>query len=75
MPSTRRQGLPGMAKKSPSENAEHMYRHACHALEDFITLRERQPEHRYRYDAELWNSLSHHLRHAVYRARQMVTHD
>ena len=47
--------------KSDSDNAQHMHRHACHALEDFLRLRRR------RHDEGLWHSLSHHLRHAVYR--------
>jgi hypothetical protein len=47
-----------------AENVEHMHRHAVHALEDFQQLR-RDPD-----DKELWHSLSHHLRHVVYRAEK-----
>jgi hypothetical protein len=43
------------------DNAEHAHRHAYHAHEDFRRLR------RARDDEELWHSLSHHLRHIVYR--------
>jgi hypothetical protein len=46
---------------SESENARHAHRHAYHALADFSALR------RKRDDEELWHSLSHHLRHVVYR--------
>jgi hypothetical protein len=46
---------------SRSDNAQHAHRHAYHALEDFQRLRRR------RNDEALWHSLSHHLRHTVYR--------
>lgn len=45
-----------------SENCKHLERHARHALEDFIDLKH-DPD-----NDELWHSLSHHLRHAAYRA-------
>ena len=44
---------------------DHTHRHAWHAYEDFRSLR-----NRYATDAatiKLWHSLSHHLRHAVFR--------
>lgn len=44
------------------QNQRHLRRHAEHALEDFSELR------RNRDDEALWHSLSHHLRHAAYRA-------
>ena len=44
---------------------EHMHRHAVHAFADFRRLRRLKNNsgeaHR------LWHSLSHHLRHVVYR--------
>ena len=39
-----------------------MHRHAVHALEDFRTLRARLGKR----ERQLWHSLSHHLRHAVF---------
>jgi hypothetical protein len=51
-----------MSTMHSSDNVQHLERHARHALEDFMQLRgERSNE-------ELWHSLSHHLRHVVYRA-------
>jgi len=44
-----------------TENLRHMRRHAVHALEDFEELE------RNRGNEELWHSLSHHLRHVVWR--------
>jgi len=50
------------------ENLRHARRHARHALEDFLSLR-----CEYRGTEEgLWHSLSHHLRHAVYRLDEEV---
>jgi hypothetical protein len=43
-------------------NHDALHRHACHAYEDFRELR-RDPN-----NVELWHSLSHHLRHAVFRS-------
>jgi hypothetical protein len=48
-------------------NHDALHRHACHAHEDFRALRRRP------WDAELWHSLSHHLRHAVHRSSKEVT--
>ena len=42
-------------------NQDAMHRHAYHAWEDFRRLRKD------RGNEELWHSLSHHLRHAVFR--------
>lgn len=42
-------------------NNDAMHRHACHAYEDFRQLRED------RNNEELWHSMSHHLRHTVFR--------
>jgi hypothetical protein len=47
-------------------NAGHTHRHAYHALEDFEALR-REPDKK-----SLWHSLSHHLRHVVYRTGKEV---
>jgi hypothetical protein len=51
------------------DNMTHAYRHARHALEDFMAL-----EARMRHSHELMNlygrelhAISHHLRHAVFR--------
>jgi len=44
------------------ENRRALHRHARHALEDFEELR------RERWNEKLWHSLSHHLRHSVYRS-------
>lgn len=54
-------------------NADAIHRHACHAHEDFRALRKRL---RGMGDAgDLWHSLSHHLRHAVYRSGHEVSDD
>jgi len=42
-------------------NADAMHRHAWKAYQDFSQLRYR------RRDEALWHSLSHHIRHLVYR--------
>ena len=47
-------------------NAEHIHRHALHALEDFEALRLDC------CNAELLHSLSHHLRHVVWRLGERV---
>jgi hypothetical protein len=47
-------------------NHDSLHRHACHAYEDFRQLR-RDPT-----NDELWHSLSHHLRHAVFRSGHEV---
>jgi hypothetical protein len=49
-------------------NHDAVHRHACHALEDFSELRRR------RDDEKLWHSLSHHLRHVVFRSGHGVEH-
>ena len=46
----------------PWTNHDAIHRHACHAYEDFRQLR------RNRNNEELWNAISHHLRHTVYRS-------
>lgn len=43
-----------------------IHRHAYHAWCDFCALRERVRS-RSSYDSELLHSISHHLRHVVYR--------
>jgi hypothetical protein len=48
-------------------NCDSLHRHACHAYEDFRALRRKVGG-----DDELWHSLSHHLRHAVYRSGHEV---
>jgi hypothetical protein len=42
-------------------NHDAAHRHVHHAYEDFRRLRKE------RHNEELWHSLSHHLRHAVFR--------
>jgi hypothetical protein len=44
-------------------NNDAAHRHATHAMEDFCVLRERLGQR----EQDLWHSLSHHLRHAVFR--------
>jgi hypothetical protein len=56
-------------------NSDALHRHGCHAFEDFERLRRMRwrkvptpdPD-----EEELWHSLSHHLRHAVYRSGHEV---
>jgi hypothetical protein len=48
-------------------NHDALHRHACHAYEDFRELRKRSSG-----DGELWHSLSHHLRHTVFRSGHEV---
>lgn len=43
------------------DDAQHAHRHAYYAFEDFERLR------RDRHNEKLWHSLSHHLRHTVFR--------
>lgn len=47
-------------------NHDAVHRHACHAHGDFRALR------RDRDNEELWHSMSHHLRHVVFRSGQEV---
>lgn len=47
-------------------NNDALHRHACHAHADFRALRKD------RYNEALWHSLSHHLRHAVFRSSHEV---
>jgi hypothetical protein len=47
-------------------NHDAIHRHACHAYEDFQELRRRP------WDVKLWHSMSHHLRHVVYRSSREV---
>ena len=47
-------------------NSDSLHRHACHAYEDFRALRKD------RDNEALWHSMSHHLRHAVYRSGHEV---
>jgi len=56
---------------SDPDNVQHAYRHALRALEDFETLHHQR--HDRGDDRGLWHSLSHHLRHAVWRIRQEAT--
>jgi hypothetical protein len=53
-------------------NHDAIHRHACHALEDFRQLR--QQRHGRGNDHELWHSLSHHLRHVVFRSGHETPH-
>ena len=50
-------------------NSTALHRHARHAWEDFSELRKD------RDNDELWHSLSHHLRHAVWRSCLEVPED
>jgi hypothetical protein len=52
-------------------NDEQAHRHAARALEDFLALRKRLGELG-REERKLVHSLSHHLRHAVYRTGERV---
>jgi hypothetical protein len=45
-------------------NHDAIHRHASHAYEDFNRLRELLGGR----ETSLWHSMSHHLRHAVYRS-------
>jgi hypothetical protein len=49
-----------------NDNTRHLHRHAWHAWEDFQRLR------RDRNNSDLWHSLSHHLRHTVWRSSDEV---
>jgi hypothetical protein len=49
-------------------NHDAIHRHACHAHEDFRRLRHD------RNNEELWHSMSHHLRHVVYRSGHETQH-
>ena len=49
-------------------NHDAIHRHACHAYEDFRELR------RDRDNEALWHSMSHHLRHAVFRSGHETEH-
>lgn len=48
-------------------NHDAIHRHACHAYEDFCALRRMIGN-----DSPLWHSISHHLRHAVFRSSHEV---
>jgi hypothetical protein len=47
-------------------NHDSIHRHICHAYEDFRALR------RDRNNEALWHSMSHHVRHAVFRSGHEV---
>jgi hypothetical protein len=52
------------------DNAQHLHRHALHALEDFDSVRrllEESPDWTHEIEKRI-HSLSHHLRHVVYRS-------
>lgn len=50
------------------ENLEHLHRHAQHALEDFEALTDLMTLRKHGAREELVHSISHHLRHVVYRS-------
>jgi hypothetical protein len=50
-------------------NSDALHRHACHAYSDFLSLRRKLGG----VDDALWHSLSHHLRHAVFRSGHEVS--
>jgi hypothetical protein len=54
-----------------NDNALHTHRHAYCAWEDFCRFRERRGIFQGR-DADLLHSISHHLRHVVWRTSQEV---
>jgi hypothetical protein len=56
-------------------NHDSIHRHAVHAYEDFRALR-KMLERFYIFpeEEELWHSLSHHLRHTVFRSGHEVEH-
>lgn len=62
-------------------NHDAIHRHACHAHADFRQLRvlfreaEAGDTFQEREAGELWHSLSHHLRHVVYRSGHEVSDD
>jgi hypothetical protein len=53
-------------------NNDSIHRHACHAYEDFRALRKLREVDPIEA-AKLWHSISHHLRHAVYRSSHEVS--
>jgi hypothetical protein len=55
-------------------NHDSLHRHTCHAYEDFRELRKilERFSHTFPEEQELWHSLSHHLRHAVFRSGHEV---
>jgi hypothetical protein len=52
----------------PWNNHDAIHRHACHAHDDFRALRKD------RDNEELWHSMSHHLRHVVFRSGHETEH-
>jgi hypothetical protein len=54
-----------MSPQPGQSNRVQLHRHALRALKDFSELRRKRRHNR---REELWHSLSHHLRHAVYRS-------
>ena len=51
-------------------NHDALHRHACHAYNDYCRLRQVLHD----VDAgDLWHSISHHLRHVVYRSGHEVS--
>jgi hypothetical protein len=57
-------------------NHDAIHRHACHAYEDFRALRKLLQSFCIAEsgEPELWHSLSHHLRHVVYRSSNETEH-
>ena len=55
-------------------NHDSIHRHACHAYEDFRQLRKmlERFSHTFPEEQELWHSMSHHLRHVVFRSGHEV---
>ena len=55
-------------------DAKHLYRHACHALEDFESVRhllEESPAWTHELEKKI-HAISHHLRHTVYRSSLQI---
>jgi hypothetical protein len=55
-----------MSEHPGAHNKRHAYRHAIHAYEDFKEMK---------LEGDLAHSLSHHLRHVVYRIGLEVRED
>jgi len=55
-------------------NSDAIHRHACHAFEDFELLR-KLIDNKVETLDEVLHSISHHLRHVVYRSGHEVSDD
>jgi hypothetical protein len=67
--------MPSGLSSMPSwNNHDAIHRHACHAYEDFRALRKLLQPYciAESSEVELWHSISHHLRHVVFRSGNEV---